>query len=130
MLQLSDLLSERDQLRALLDNRTGAVQLEKDELQRSLDTARNELIIEQRKNKEKVESLETRVDELSAQLGHSTTEKETRTLELDSYRSKNHKLEQQLRELDKSKLQAIMVSLNYELYFRNICVCFQRWTFK
>lgn len=53
--------------------------------------------------------LETRIVELTAQLGHSTTEKETKTLELDSYRSKNHKLEQQLRELDKSKLQAIMV---------------------
>lgn len=64
--------------------------------------------------------LETRIVELTAQLGHSTTEKETKTLELDSYRSKNHKLEQQLRELDKSKLQAIMVRWKCKI-FSSVC---------
>lgn len=109
LFQLSDLLSERDQLRALLDNRTGTIQLEKDEVERSLNATRNDLLKEQRKNKDKMDSLETKVDELTSQLSNTTTEKETKTLELDSYRTKNHKLEQQLRELEKSKLQAIMV---------------------
>lgn len=50
------------------------------------------------------------MDELTSQLSQVNTEKETKALELDSFRAKNHKLEQNIRELDKSRLEAIMVS--------------------
>lgn len=111
VLQLSDLLSERNQLRAIVESRNSSVQLEKAELERQLEATKQELFSDQRVHREKVSGLETRIEELSSQLSQATTEKETKALELDSFRAKNYKLEQSIRELDKSKMAAIMVCL-------------------
>ena len=108
-MQLSDLLSERNQLRSIVESRNSSAQLEKAEIERQLDATKQELFSEQRAGREKLSVLESRVEDLTSQLSQVNTEKETKALELDSFRAKNHKLEQNIRELDKSKLEAIMV---------------------
>ncbi|XP_067938241.1 interaptin-like [Watersipora subatra] len=106
--ELSDLLSERNQLRTIVESRNSSVQLEKAEIERQLNDTKQELFSEQRANRDRLAGLENKMEDLMAQLSQVNTEKETKALELDAFRSKNHKLEQSLRELEKSKLEAIM----------------------
>lgn len=79
------------------------------ELEQQLDNTKQQLYAEQRTGRQKLETLEAKVGDMTSQLAQLSMEKETKSLELDSFRAKNHKLEQNYRELEKSRLEAIMV---------------------
>lgn len=108
--QLSDLLSERDQLRALLDSKNSNVQIEKNEFERQLNRSKQELFAEQKKHREQIDSFEERIENLKQQLTQALTEKDSRALEMESVKAKVEKLERQLKDSEKTNLQAIIVS--------------------
>lgn len=84
--------------------------MEKAEIERQLSSTKQELFKEQKNHREDVDSMEEKIETLKIQLNHVTAERDSKSLEIDSVRNKIDKLERQLKEAEKSNLQALIVS--------------------